>query len=171
MRTDKLLCLAAFLLLVATPILLLSKNDYKVHAQESIEIIDLELPDMPRIDMPNLDGTELDEFNLDELSYLACCIEAEAGNQSLLGKRLVADVILNRVESELFPDTIIDVINQPGQFAVVVNGTINVAPSNDSYKAAYMELNNVTDTQILYFTSVGYIGEPCYKLDAHYFGK
>lgn len=44
----------------------------------------------------------------DSLELLAICVEAEAGNQGLQGKRLVADVILNRAEdhSGQWPDTI-----------------------------------------------------------------
>lgn len=47
----------------------------------------------------------------DELTLFAKCVEAEASGESLEGKRLVTDVILNRVESPLFPGkTITDVI-------------------------------------------------------------
>lgn len=54
----------------------------------------------------------------DSLELLAICVEAEAGNQGLQGKRLVADVILNRAEdtSGQWPDTISGVISQKNQF-------------------------------------------------------
>ena len=52
-----------------------------------------------------------EEIYFDSLEYLTCCVEAEAGNQGLTGKRLVCDVILNRVDSKDFPDNIFDVIN------------------------------------------------------------
>lgn len=38
-----------------------------------------------------------------EMAMLAQLVQAEAGNQDLTGKRLVADVVLNRVDSERFP--------------------------------------------------------------------
>ena len=47
----------------------------------------------------------LDTLNPAELDLFARCVESEAGNQGLYGKQLVADVILNRVNSPNFPDT------------------------------------------------------------------
>ena len=48
----------------------------------------------------------------DSLELLALCVEAEAGNQALEGKRLVAAVVLNRVEDPDWPDDITAVITQ-----------------------------------------------------------
>lgn len=50
-----------------------------------------------------------------ELMKIAWC---EAGNQGIEGQRYVMSVILNRVASEDFPNSIHDVIYQPSQFAV-----------------------------------------------------
>ena len=57
-----------------------------------------------------------DEDDEEELLFLANCVEAEAGNQDDLGKRLVCDVILNRVDDPDFPDTIREVITQKYHF-------------------------------------------------------
>lgn len=47
----------------------------------------------------NEDAAEIsEEIYYDSLEYLACLVEAEAGNQDELGKRLVVDVVLNRVD-------------------------------------------------------------------------
>lgn len=51
-----------------------------------------------------------------ELELIAKCVESEAGNQNDLGKRLVVDVILNRVDSERFPDDVESVISQKYHF-------------------------------------------------------
>ena len=56
------------------------------------------------------------EAYYDSLEYLAACVEAEAGNQGYTGKRLVACVILNRVEAEGFPDSIEAVIKLLDEF-------------------------------------------------------
>lgn len=64
------------------------------------------------------------EYTEDDLKLLACLIHAEAGNQSYEGKLAVANVVLNRVKSEKFPDTIKEVIYQPGQFTVAKNGSL-----------------------------------------------
>jgi spore germination cell wall hydrolase CwlJ-like protein len=58
-----------------------------------------------------------EEEYYDTLDLLALCVEAEAGDQDLYGKRLVVDVVLNRVDSPDFPDTIAEVITQVRQFA------------------------------------------------------
>ena len=54
-----------------------------------------------------------------ELSCLSTAIYAEARNQSELGQRLVAEVILNRVDSPRFAGTICGVVYQPYQFSFV----------------------------------------------------
>ncbi len=111
------------------------------------------------------------ELEYDELEYLAACVEAEAGTEGLIGKRLVVDVILNRIDSDNFPDTITDVINAPGQFEVVRNGSINkVDISQETFEAIEMELEHRTDDTIMYFRSGKYgTGTPAYKVNNHYF--
>ena len=61
-------------------------------------------------------GSLSEEYYYDDLELLACLVWAEAGNQDLKGKQLVADVVLNRMYDPRFPDTISDVIYQQGQF-------------------------------------------------------
>ena len=115
-----------------------------------------------------------EEIYFDSLEYLACCVEAEAGNQGLMGKRLVCDVILNRVDSKDFPDNIFDVINQKNQFSVVSNGRIyEVSVSDETFEACRLELEERTDKDILYFTAGGYsaCGSPAYKYKNHYFSR
>jgi len=51
-----------------------------------------------------------------ELECMAKVVHHEAANQSLRGQLAVAQLILNRVKSPLFPKTICAVVNQPGQF-------------------------------------------------------
>ena len=52
-------------------------------------------------------------------------MEAEAGICDDRGKILVANVVMNRVKSEEFPDTVREVVYQPSQFSPVSNGTID----------------------------------------------
>lgn len=51
-----------------------------------------------------------------ELECMAKVVRHEAANQSRKGQRAVAEIILNRVRSGRFPDTVCGVVNQPGQF-------------------------------------------------------
>ncbi|HPU62607.1 MAG TPA: cell wall hydrolase [Mobilitalea sp.] len=64
------------------------------------------------------------DYTKEDLKLLACLVYAEAGNQSYEGKLAVANVVLNRVKSSKFPDTIKEVIYQPGQFTVAKNGSL-----------------------------------------------
>ena len=117
------------------------------------------------------DDLEL-EYYYDSLELLALCVEAEAGDQGLYGKKLVADVVLNRVDSPDFPDNITDVIMQPNQFSVVPDGRIwTVEPSEETFEAIREELEQRTNTDIIFFTSEGYspYGEPWGKIGDHYF--
>ena len=68
-------------------------------------------------------------YNSDSLYWLSRIISAESGNQSLDGKLAVGTVIMNRVESPLFPNTIYDVIFAPNQFSPASNGSINREPN------------------------------------------
>jgi len=115
-----------------------------------------------------------DEEFCDSLEILATCVEAEAGNQDLNGKRLVADVILNRVESPRFPDTIEGVISQKYQFTTYWDGSMNAItePSEETFEAVRMELNERLDENILFFTAGDYntYCTPAYRVGDHYFG-
>lgn len=113
---------------------------------------------------------EDDYYNSVEL--MAKVIEAEAGNQNLLGKRMVADVILNRVRDEDFPDTIVDVIFQENAFSVINNGMYEqVEVSEETWSAVWMELKEVSYPGLFYFCSAGFpeYGTPWDKIGDHYF--
>ncbi len=76
----------------------------------------------------------------DELMLMARAIYAEARGESFLGQVAVGAVILNRVHSPFFPNTIREVIMQRNkhtfQFTPVSNGTINLEPDETAIKAA-----------------------------------
>ncbi len=113
-----------------------------------------------------------EEMYYDSLELLACCVQAEAGNQSIEGKQLVADVVLNRVDNEDFPDSIENVIKQSGQFAVVGNGRINkVEPSPETWQAVSNEIENRQNSEVVYFKTNSYstYGTPYRKVGDHYF--
>lgn len=70
-----------------------------------------------------------------EKDLLARLVEAEAKGESYAGKVAVATVILNRVDSSLFPNSVKAVIYQTGQFTPVSNGQINTPASSESKRA------------------------------------
>ena len=122
----------------------------------------------------NEDSDIAEEIYYDELELLAQLVEAEAGNQPFEGKCLVADVILNRVESEDFPNTITEVIFQEGQFSVVKNGALDKAGYNmkeDDYAAVMWEVELHSNREVLYFNNCSKVsgsGEK-FKVGGHWF--
>ena len=75
----------------------------------------------------------------EESCLLAEIAMAEAGSEDVEGKALVMRVVLNRVGSEDFPDTIEEVIYQPGQFSPISNGHFgSVEPDADCWTALDM---------------------------------
>lgn len=68
--------------------------------------------------------------NATELEWLAATIQAEAGGESYTGKLAVGSVIMNRVKSSAFPNTIISVITQNLQFASYRSGKVELIIAN-----------------------------------------
>ena len=71
----------------------------------------------------------------EEKDLLERLVEAEAKGESYEGKVAVATVVLNRVESSQFPDSITKVINQKNAFSPVQNGEINKPASSEAKQA------------------------------------
>lgn len=94
-------------------------------------------------------------YTLDEIFWLGRIIEAESGGESKTGKIAVGNVILNRVKSEEYPDTIYGVIFDKKfgtQFQPVSNGAIYNTPSSESLQSAKLALSGVnTVGESLYF--------------------
>ena len=93
-----------------------------------------------------------------ELDLLAAIIHCEAGGESRTGKVAVGAVVLNRVNSSSFPNTITDVIYQSGQFSPVSSGilarTLASGVDADCYEAARAALNGENPVgDCLYFNS------------------
>jgi len=91
-------------------------------------------------------------YQADVLYWLSHIINAESGNQPLAGKIAVGNVVLNRVASPRFPNTVYEVIYQRNQFTPVANGSIHKAPNAESVIAAKLCLDGAnTVGNALYF--------------------
>ena len=75
------------------------------------------------------------------LNLLARLVHGEARGETYTGKVAVAAVVLNRVKSSSFPNTVAGVIYQKGAFDAVSDGQINMSPDSTSKKAAQDALN------------------------------
>lgn len=90
----------------------------------------------------------------DMVKLLARLINGEARGEPFEGQVAVGAVIMNRVKSPKFPNTIAGVIYQKGQFSCVTDGQFNAKIEKDStvYKAAQEAMNGSDPTNgALYF--------------------
>lgn len=86
-------------------------------------------------------GVYVTKDSSNDLYLLAKCIHAEARGEIYVGKVAVGAVILNRVASPDFPNTIYGVIYQPWAFTAVHDGQINLEPDSSAYQAAQDAMN------------------------------
>lgn len=91
--------------------------------------------------------------NNNDLNLLAHLIYAEARGEPYAGQVGVGAVVLNRVKSSKFPNSVAGVIYQPGAFDVVSDGQINYQPNTTAVNAARDALNGWDPTygSIYYF--------------------
>lgn len=110
----------------------------------------------------------------EEIDLIALVTMGEAEGETELGKRLVIDTILNRVDDCHFPDNVTDVLYQPNQFSVMWNGRLNrccVMP--EIVELVKEELLNRTNYDCIFFTAGRYskYGKPMFQECCHYFSS
>ena len=86
-------------------------------------------------------STSTSTSNSSNVNLLARLIYGEARGEPYTGQVAVGSVVLNRVKSSSFPNTISGVIYQSGAFDVVRDGQINLTPNSTAKKAAQDALN------------------------------
>lgn len=86
--------------------------------------------------MPDLKAELNYNISRDDIILLARIINGEARGEDFKGKVAVGSVILNRIKSEKFPNTIRDVILQKGQFSSLMDGQANYYPGEEELQAA-----------------------------------
>lgn len=88
------------------------------------------------------------QFSATDLDMMAAIIECEAGGESYVGKVAVGAVVMNRVRSSLFPDTVAGVIYQNKQFSPVGSGRFAIVLARgareDCYEAAREAMSGVS---------------------------
>lgn len=112
-------------------------------------------------------------FSEEEFELFQRVVFAEAGNQGFKGKQLVADVILNRLASEQFPDTLEGVLLQENQFACVTTGAIYCYDLDEKSKQAIITelMLERQNEEILFFRTEKFseYGTPAFQYGDHYF--
>jgi hypothetical protein len=110
----------------------------------------------------------------DETTLLAAIIYCEAGNESYEGKVAVGAVVVNRVKSSSYPNTVKGVIYQSGQFSPVASGKFAKVLSSHSYtsscvsaaKEALSGVSNVGSAKSFRMVSSGHSGQ---RIGGHVF--
>lgn len=109
------------------------------------------------------------KFTEREIDLMAQLVWHEAGNQDMVGKMLVADTVLNRVEDSRFPNTVEEVIFQKGQYTTAkVLG--RVEPTIECYGAVLSEIDGERyNTEVLFFGREYGCGKPLFQHQDHCF--
>lgn len=124
-----------------------------------IGIVDRVVSEQRVVDYAVMEQQLMYRFSDEELETLLRIVEAEAGSEDEDGRLLVANVVLNRVNSEQFPDTISEVVfqNEGGvaQFSPAYNGSYyNVVVSEETISAVGRALKGEDISQgALYFAA------------------
>lgn len=101
-----------------------------------------------------------DEAKRRDVACLAMAVYYESRGESLKGQRAVASVVMNRVRSPRFPDTVCEVIFQPHQFSFIRFQPLR--PSGPSWEQAIsigseFADRETTDNGFLYFSSESHL--------------
>ena len=110
----------------------------------------------------------------EEIDLIALVTMGEAEGEPELGKRLVIDTILNRVDDSHFPNSVTDVIYQPNQFSVMWNGRLDRCTAKpEIVDLVKEELVNRTNYECVFFMAGGYskYGKPLFQECCHYFSS
>lgn len=125
------------------------EDDEETKTSENVQPEETFYPQKENALIKSLDFDSEDAIRLEKIAY------AEARGESVECMALVMLVVLNRVWSDEFPDSIESVITQDGQFSPVRNGSYyNAEPNEDTHEALSLVLHGWNESQnALYFES------------------
>ena len=163
-KSKAFICLVMFFGMIFCPALEIKAEDdfeFTYETEQKVQCISyqdtrpvIEIKELTYTEDPTEEEIE-EEIRFGEMELIAQLVMAEAGNQDLTGKRYVADVVLNRVDSDDFPNTVEEVIFQENQFNVIENGAFDEAGwtiTEECYEAVKLEYEERLNDDILYFS-------------------
>ena len=130
-----------------------------------------EIPEQPVYIQNDISETKMSE---EDIELIALLTMAEAEGECEEGKRLVIDTILNRMDSEYFPDTAYDVIYQPYHFSSMWNGRAERCEvREDICQLVREELECRYNSEVIFFNAYDYsdYGVPMFQVGNHYFSS
>lgn len=150
-----------------------------IEIEEEPEIIetpeqeDIEISDAIPEGCYEVVGRKIKYITQEEFDLLVSIVSAEARGECFEGQVAVVDVILNRVDSKKYPNTVTGVIVQKGQFSTYGGGQYKTAPHTKSVINAvlYALENKTLPSNVLYFRSGHYHkwATPWKQIGNHYF--
>jgi N-acetylmuramoyl-L-alanine amidase len=145
-------------------LLIIFSAEITTFASTNIEINNFE--NMKNLNLANFstggDNQVVEVFNYNDnkifltesdINLMAQVVYAESKGEPYEGKVAVASVILNRVLSPGFPNSIKEVIYQPNAFSCIVDGEISVTPTEECYNAVYEAIkgNDPTNEALFFY--------------------
>lgn len=118
------------------------------------------------------DISNSDLITMNDAVLIAKLVLAEAEGEPEMGKRLVIDTVLNRLDSIDFPNTVYDVIYQPYHYSPAWDGRIEIfSELEDAFKLVVDEIQHRTNSEVLYFRTDTFheFGTPMEQVGNHYF--
>ena len=106
---------------------------------------------------------------------MACLAWREARGEGILGMRLVLEVVLNRVLSPHFPNTVMEVLYQPGHFTPSGEALEleDITPTDAQFEALDLVLSEtpITEEDVVFFAQSPIYGEIFLHVGGHYFTR
>lgn len=112
------------------------------------------------------------KMSREDVELIALLTMAEAEGECEEGKRLVIDTVLNRVDSDEFPNTVKAVIYQKNQFTSMWNGRVDRCyVMEEICQLVEEELESRTNSDVVFFHAgkYGKYGTPLFSVENHYF--
>ena len=114
------------------------------------------------------------QLTTEEIEILSRIVQLECGCDIQESKFATTETILNRMASPKYPNTLVEVLSQKGQFSTWKNRNIAQAnPTTDTYMCVIMVLNG--QTNVLTIDSLKFnnkpIGQNPIKIGKQYYGK
>ena len=184
----KRMILIMILITVAAAVILIMKIlDYKEEdlLEKITEPIPLTSEAPVTVELPKITGstlpeeeirelTKAPEINKTELDLLSRLIQAEAGADWCTDElqRAVGSVVLNRIDDDRYPNTMKEVIYQPGQYSTAKNGKIDRKATDRARKnAEFLLRNGSTLPEDVIFQANFKQGKVYTEMQGVYFGK
>lgn len=132
-------------------------NVMMVDLSEKIEMIRKEVEQKSKaekkVQIAEVKEEEQPTYSEEDVYWLSRIVSAEAKGETEKGKIAVANVVLNRVKHEEFPDSIKEVVFQKGQFSPVKSKKIYDKPTEEAVEAAVkaLEGDRVLEEDVIFF--------------------